>query len=346
MPLLPVLRPLRRRRSVRITENPTANNGDTVTSRFSGNSIAVTVVDDTNGDWQYSTDSGSNWNSFSGASGSSVNIASAARLLNTSAKIRFVPNADWNGNATITYRTWNGTTGTNGGTADASSGGGAFSASTATATVTVTAVNDALVLSAPSAITLTDTAAVDTFSNQTGTLSATDAEGTTPAYGISGGTTGGSTVISSVTYDVSKAGTYGTLYVKSSGGQYVFVADATAINARSASASESFTLTASDGSLTGSNTLTVNVTGANDTPTRDAISNPAAINEDASVQTVNLSGIGAGGGESQSLSVSASTGNTALIPHPSVNYTSANATGSLSYTPVADQSGSAAITVT
>ena len=275
-----------------------------------------------------------------------MNIASAARLLNTSAKIRFVPNADWNGNATITYRTWNGTTGTNGGTADASSGGGAFSASTATATVTVTAVNDALVLSAPSAITLTDTAAVDTFSNQTGTLSATDAEGTTPAYGISGGTTGGSTVISSVTYDVSKAGTYGTLYVKSSGGQYVFVADATAINARSASASESFTLTASDGSLTGSNTLTVNVTGANDTPTRDAISNPAAINEDASVQTVNLSGIGAGGGESQSLSGSASSANLVLI-RIRASVTPAPMPPELElHTEMADQSGNAVITVT
>ena len=42
--------------------------------------------------------------------------------------------------------------------------------------------------------------------------------------------------------------------------------------------------------------------------------------------------------------MSASSANTALIPHPSVAYTSANATGA-SYTP-ADQSGTAVITVT
>src|SRR5439155_26813257 len=38
--------------------------------------------------------------------------------------------------------------------------------------------------------------------------------------------------------------------------------------------------------------------------------------------------------------------NTSLIPDPSVSYTSPNSSGSLSYTPLANQSGSATITVT
>ena len=84
----------------------------------------------------------------------------------------------------------------------------------------------------------------------------------------------------------------------------------------------------------------------NDAPTLDAISDPAAINEDAGVQTVNLSGITAGGGESQALQVTATSSNTALIPNPTVSYTSPDATGSLSYQPVANQSGTAVITVT
>ena len=45
------------------------------------------------------------------------------------------------------------------------------------------------------------------------------------------------------------------------------------------------------------------VNAVNDVPTLDAIANPAAISEDAGQQTVNLSGISAGGGESQALTV-------------------------------------------
>ena len=88
------------------------------------------------------------------------------------------------------------------------------------------------------------------------------------------------------------------------------------------------------------------VTAVNDPPTLDVITDPAAINEDAGLQTVNLSGISAGGGESQALAVTATSATTSVIPNPTVTYTSPNATGSLSYTPVANSSGSAVITVT
>ena len=109
----------------------------------------------------------------------------------------------------------------------------------------------------------------------------------------------------------------------------------------------SFNYTVRDaGLLTAVGTVNVTVTAVNDAPTLNAIGNPAAINEDATQQTVNLSGIGAGGGESQTLVVTASSSNTALIPHPTVTYTSANATGSLAYTPIANANGSAVVTVT
>jgi hypothetical protein len=95
-------------------------------------------------------------------------------------------------------------------------------------------------------------------------------------------------------------------------------------------------------SMTDTFTLTVN--SVNDAPTLDAISN-LTINEDAGAQAVNFTGISAGG-ESQALIVTATSNNTGLILNPTVNYTSPNATGSLSLTPVANQSGSAIITVT
>ena len=44
--------------------------------------------------------------------------------------------------------------------------------------------------------------------------------------------------------------------------------------------------------------------------------------------------------------MTATSSNTALIPNPTVTYTSPDATGSLSYQPVANQSGTAVITVT
>jgi hypothetical protein len=59
-----------------------------------------------------------------------------------------------------------------------------------------------------------------------------------------------------------------------------------------------------------------------------------------------LTGISAGPFESQSLTVTAVSDNPGLIPNPTVNYTSPAATGSLSYTPVTNQFGSATITVT
>jgi hypothetical protein len=113
--------------------------------------IAVTAVDNTNGVWQYSTDNGTSWNAFSGTTGASVDITSTARLLDGSLSgastqlVRFVPDAGYNGTATITFHAWDKSSGVAGGTADASTTGNAtpFSTASDTASITVNAVNDA-----------------------------------------------------------------------------------------------------------------------------------------------------------------------------------------------------------
>jgi len=183
---------------------------------------------------------------------------------------------------------------------------------TATLTVNVTGANDTPVVSTPSAVSVTDTAANDTFSNTTGTLSASDTDGTVASYGISGGTTGGSDSIGGITYDVSRAGTYGTLYVKSSTGEYVFVPNANSVNAVSANQSETFTVTATDnGGGSGNATLTVNVTGANDTPTLSAPSAASYTDTSAtdtfSNTTGTLSGADRDTGASQTYGISTGT---------------------------------------
>jgi VCBS repeat-containing protein len=93
--------------------------------------------------------------------------------------------------------------------------------------------------------------------------------------------------------------------------------------------------------------VTITVNAVNDAPTLAAIPDPAAILEDAGAQTISLTGVGTGAAnETQVLTVTATSSNPALIPNPTVTYTSPNATGGLSYTPAANASGEATITVT
>lgn len=127
-----------------INEDPSTNNGQTVTSIFNS-PIAVTSIDNTNGLWQYSSD-GNTWSDFSGTTGTNVNIETTARLLSGAYFIRFVPNGNYNGTANFTYRVWSGNGFTVGDTIDVSGGGAEFSADAATAQITVNAVNDAPIL--------------------------------------------------------------------------------------------------------------------------------------------------------------------------------------------------------
>jgi hypothetical protein len=107
----------------------------------------------------------------------------------------------------------------------------------------------------------------------------------------------------------------------------------------------SFQVRDTAGVLSNSVNRTLTVTPVNDQPTLNVISNQT-INEDAGLQTVALAGISAGAGESQTLSITALSDNTALIPNPNVVYSSPSATGTVRFTPVANRSGDATITVT
>src|SRR4029077_983145 len=71
------------------------------------------------------------------------------------------------------------------------------------------------------------------------------------------------------------------------------------------------------------------------------------VNENSGVQTVALSGITSGApNERQTLAVTATSASPSVVPNPTVNYNSPNATGTLRFTPVANASGPAVITVT
>jgi uncharacterized repeat protein (TIGR01451 family) len=91
--------------------------------------------------------------------------------------------------------------------------------------------------------------------------------------------------------------------------------------------------------------LVLSVLPVNDAPTLDGIGN-LVIAEDAPRQVVLLSGVSAGApNESQSLAVWAVSDNPALIPHPTVVYSSPQSTGQLELAPLPDANGSAVVTV-
>ncbi len=69
--------------------------------------IAITGVDNTNGEWQYSTNSGQLWQPLENLSETSSTVLTTA---NTNS-IRFVPNTDYIGKADISFRAWDGTDG-------------------------------------------------------------------------------------------------------------------------------------------------------------------------------------------------------------------------------------------
>jgi hypothetical protein len=116
-----------------------------------------------------------------------------------------------------------------------------------------------------------------------------------------------------------------------------------------ANSNSSFTIatSATDGvaaAITGSKVITG--TAVNDAPALAALA-PLGVIEDAAEQTVDLAGIGSGAAnEADTLTVTATSSDPALIPTPTVSYTSAQATGSLKFTPAAQRNGQATITVT
>jgi class 3 adenylate cyclase len=112
--------------------------------------------------------------------------------------------------------------------------------------------------------------------------------------------------------------------------------------------SATLTVTVNDGGASNNivaRSFTVTVNSVNQSPTLNTLAN-VTISEGAGLQTVSLAGMTSGAtNETQTLTVTATSSNPSVIPNPTVNYTSPNATGTIAFTPVALASGSATLTV-
>ncbi|MBI5773448.1 MAG: cadherin domain-containing protein, partial [Verrucomicrobia bacterium] len=243
----------------------------------------------------------------------------------TTGTLAYTPAASLQGTATITV-----TATDNGGTAN----GGVNSVSQ-TFTVTVIQVNDAPTLDALTSVTVDESAGAQTVS-LSGIGTGAPNETQTLTFTATSSNTG---LIPNPTITYAPPSATGTLTYTPA----VLGANGSALITVTLTDNGS---TANGGVTTTTRSFTVNVTGVNDAPTIAAISDPAAILEDAGLQTISLGGITAGGGESQSLTVTATSSNTGRVPHPTVTYTSSDTTGTLTYTPVANANGTPTITVT
>ena len=216
---------------------------------------------------------------------------------NTTGSITFTPVASAYGSATITVTVNN--------------GGLSNNLVSQTFTVTVNPVNQAPTLNALANVTINENAGLQTVNlsgitsgatNQNQTLTVTASSSNiglipTPAVSYTSPNTTGSITFTPVAY------AYG---------------------------SATITVTVNNGGASNnlvSRTFTVTVNPVNQPPTLNALAN-LTINENAGLQTVNLSGITSGAtNETQTLTVTASSSNTGLIPTPAVSYTSPNTTG-------------------
>lgn len=151
----PVLDPVLVQPLAPIDKDPVANPGTLVSALIPGaavtdpdpialEGIAVTDVDNSNGDWEYSTNGGATWSAFGTPSETNARLLAA----DANTRVRFVPNAGYDGTSEITFRAWDQVIGTAGGTTDVSVNGGVTPFSTALGTAAI-AVGSAVIIPPP-----------------------------------------------------------------------------------------------------------------------------------------------------------------------------------------------------
>ncbi|MBB70801.1 MAG: hypothetical protein CMF50_00180, partial [Legionellales bacterium] len=140
-----------------IEEDPTTNTGTAIADLISGNitdpdllsmqGIAITGVDNTDGQWQYSINGGGTWTDINTVSDTNALLLTD----NPMNLVRFMSDLNFNGSKSLDFRAWDQTSGTNDTFTDVSTNGGttAYSATTSTSTITITPVNDAPMITAP-----------------------------------------------------------------------------------------------------------------------------------------------------------------------------------------------------
>ncbi len=237
--------------------------------------IAITAADSSNGTWWYSLNGGGSWQTLGSPS------AAASRLLaaDPDNRVYFEPTANFSGTigSALTFRAWDQSTGSDGGSADTSgvlSGGAtAFSTATDTAAITITAANVPPTAVADSATALeaggtaNSIAGTDPGGNVLVNDTDPDVGDTQTVIGVVAGTAG--SAVGGVASNL--AGAFGSINIAANGA-YVYTVDnsnPTVQSLRTAAdtLNDIFTYTMRDtaGAISTAQ-ITVTLQGANDTP--------------------------------------------------------------------------------
>ncbi len=262
-------------------------------------------------------------------------------VLQTDTRVRFVPNANYNGTSDITFRAWDTTNGTANGTTgvNASNNGGtsSFSNTSAKATITVNPVNDAPVVQANKTITLNE----DASNTPLNITAPTDVDGDSLTITV----TGLSDAIKGKVYladGVTQVNNNQILTAAQLAG-LVFspVADANG-------SAGIFSYSVNDGTVSSSQSITFTVNSVNDAPVVQA-NKTIMLNEDASNTPLNITAPTDVDGDSLTITVTGLSdaskgkvylaGGTTQINNNQI-LTAAQLAG-LVFSPVADANGSA-----
>jgi hypothetical protein len=241
--------------------------------------------------------------------------------------LTFTPVAETSGTVTVTV------TATDDGADD---GATEFSTTTDTFTITINAVNDA---------PLFDEVATLTFDEDSGPVDVT-------ITGVATGGGGDEAAAQNVTLVATSSlpGLVPNPTITGSGTTRTVTIDSIA----DASGGGTITITATDdGGVTGgsdvdtySQTFTFLVSALNDAPLFDDVA-AVAVDEDAGLSTVGITGVSPGGGDdeaSQSVIFTATSSDPTIVPDPAVSST--GTTGTVVYTPAAEANGTVTITLT
>ncbi|MFM7678450.1 MAG: LamG-like jellyroll fold domain-containing protein, partial [Roseiflexaceae bacterium] len=156
-----------------ITGESVANLTNGVSDADAGALKGMAIVDGdyTRGLWEYTTNGGTSWFPIMAPSNSNAFLLAANGTTN---RIRFRPDRNYNGRATLTYRAWDQTTGTSGSAVAIATSGvaSAFSGNTGTITANIDPVDDAptLLIGRPANGTMTYVRGMGSFGTGNGQI--------------------------------------------------------------------------------------------------------------------------------------------------------------------------------
>lgn len=296
--------------------------GDPITDPDPGASEGIAIIDTqrTLGSWQYTLD-GSTWNDLGAPT------PSAARLLAADAttRLRFVPNANVSGSATVRFAAWDMTSGSNGETAPlpVPSGASPFSTAAMLARITVNPVNDA-----PTLTDLGPDFTIDENTGTTRTFTIGDVDTSLASLTVTA-TSSNATLLPAANVVLSGSGSARTLTLTPATNQRGFATVTVIVNDGSGTA----TATTSDSFV-----LKVSIP-----PTLSNIADQVIPENKSSAAIPITVGQTYKAGE---LTLSATSSNTTLLPVSGMVFAGSGANRTLTLTPIANQYGTATLTVT